>query len=149
MSQLLTLKPRMSEKAYGQSQSGTYVFDVPAEANKLTVAKAVAEQYKVTVTTVNITNLSGKNKRTFVNRRGKFVRGTRSDTKKAYVSLKDGDNIPIFAADEEAEAKQQKTQEKIQKVVDKEAKKEEKATSPRRFGIGRRAEKRTGIRGNK
>ena len=37
-----------------------------------------------------------------MNRRGKFVRGKRSDVKKAFVSLKEGDSIPVFAAAEEA-----------------------------------------------
>jgi len=119
---LISLKPRLSEKAYGQSQTGTYVFDVPSNSNKLTVALAVAEQYEVTVETVNIANINGKAKRTFISRRGKFVRGTRSDVKKAYVTLKEGDSIPIFAAEEEAEAKAQKAEEKAAKKAAKEKK---------------------------
>ncbi|HLC91940.1 MAG TPA: 50S ribosomal protein L23 [Candidatus Saccharimonadales bacterium] len=119
---LIGLKPRLSEKSYGLSQNGTYVFDVPSNANKLAVANAVVEQYGVTVMNVNIANIDGKAKRTFLNRRGKFVRGTRSDVKKAYVTLKEGDSIPIFAAEEEAEAKAKKVQEKVAKKASKEKK---------------------------
>lgn len=119
---LISLKPRMSEKAYGLSQTGIYVFDVPSDANKLTIMQTVSSQYNVTVEKVNITNINGKTKRTFISRRGKFVRGTRSDVKKAYVTLKEGDSIPIFAAEEEAEAKAKKIQEKIAKKAAKEKK---------------------------
>lgn len=114
------LKPRLSEKAYGLSQvRNTYVFDVSSDANKHTVAQAVAKQYDVQVIKVNIANIAGKNKRTFLNRRGKFVKGQRSDTKKAYVTLKDGDKLPIFAQEEEAEAKAEKVAEKVAKKTKK------------------------------
>ena len=123
MANNVDLKPRLSEKSYGKSQVlNTYVFDVPSDANKQTVAGAVAEQYEVEVIKVNITNINGKNKRTFINRRGKFVRGQRSTTKKAYVTLKEGDKLPIFAQEEEAEAKAEKAAEKAAKKATKEKK---------------------------
>jgi len=123
MSSLMDIKPRLSEKAYGLSQvRGTYVFEVPDTASKQSIAQAVAEQFEVTVTNVNTTTVKGKSKRTFINRRGKFVRGTRSDIKKAYVTLKSGDSIPIFAAEEEAEAKAEKAAEKAAKKAKKETK---------------------------
>ncbi len=123
MSKTLFLKPRLSEKSYGLSQlTNTYVFDVPKDANKLTVADAVKAQYEVIVTDVKIANVKGKSKRTFVSRRGKFVRGTRTNIKKAYVTLKEGDKLPIFAAEEEAEAKEQKAVEKAAKKASKEKK---------------------------
>lgn len=121
------LRPRLSEKAYGQSQElRTYAFLVPLTVNKQTVAKAVEEQFEVTVTKVNISRSEGKNKRTFMNRRGKFVRGTRSDSKKAYVTLKEGDSLPVFAAEEEAEKEQEKAQAAADKALAKKAKKEKK-----------------------
>lgn len=106
MSLAMVLKPRISEKAYGLSQNGnTYVFQVPADANKLSIAFAVSAQFKVTVTNVNITNLKGKTKRT-VKRGGRATTGTRCDIKKAYVTLKDGDTVAIFAnEDDKADAK--------------------------------------------
>lgn len=131
MSNLITvLRPRMSEKAYGVSQlRNTYVFDVEGDTNKHSVARAVSEQYSVTVTGVRVVNQKGKVKRT-VRKGGRPVMGRQSDVKKAYVTLKAGDTLPIFAAIEEAEAKEAETQEKIEKAVakaeKKEAKKEEK-----------------------
>ncbi|MGZ6005615.1 MAG: 50S ribosomal protein L23 [Candidatus Saccharimonadales bacterium] len=119
----LILKPRLSEKSYELSQvRNTYVFDVIGDANKHTVAQAVAKEYDVEVTKVNVANISGKNKRTFLNRRGKFVKGQRSDIKKAYVTLKEGDKLPIFAQEEEAEAKAEKVAEKAAKKAAKEKK---------------------------
>lgn len=119
----IILKPRLSEKAYGLSKArNNYVFEVPKNANKLTIANAVATQFEVTVEGVNVANVKGKSTRTFINRRGKFVRGTRSNIKKAYVTLKVGDNIPIFAAEEEAEAKEAKATAKAVKKTKKDKK---------------------------
>lgn len=102
MSKTMALKPRMSEKAYGLSQTrDTYVFAVPGDANKLTVSAAVAAQFNVTVLGVNIANVKGKPKRT-VRKGNRPGAGRRSDSKKAYVTLKSGDSIPIFAAEEQA-----------------------------------------------
>ncbi len=123
MARLIFLKPRLSEKSYGLSQqTNTYVFDVPKNTNRLSVALAIQDQYQVTVEKVNIANINGKRKRTFISRRGKFVRGTRSDVKKAYITLKEGDKLPVFAAEEEAEAKEVKAVEKAAKKAAKETK---------------------------
>jgi large subunit ribosomal protein L23 len=89
MSNLQTvLKPRMSEKAYGVSQlRNTYVFDVEGDTNKHSVARAVSEQYSVTVTSVRVVNVKGKAKRT-VRKGGRPTMGRQSDVKKAYVTFK-------------------------------------------------------------
>lgn len=116
----MIIKPRMSEKTYAQSTSGVYVFDVPTSANKHEIATAVEKAFDVTVVNVRTTTLKGKAKRLYRNRR--FENGVRNDVKKAYVQLKSGDTIPVFAAIEEAEAEAQKTEKK----ADKKAKKEEK-----------------------
>lgn len=148
----LVLKPRLSEKSYALSQEpNVYVFEVDKSANKLTVAAAVAEQFKVTVVSVNMTNVKGKKMRTFVSRRGKFVRGQRSDVKKAYVTLQEGDKLPIFDAVEEAEEKEAKLAENIKKAQDKAEKKAEKqATKGEKKGLlRRRAPERTSTRGDR
>lgn len=124
----LILQPRMSEKAYAQSQKGVYVFDVSSEVNKHSVAHAVEQQFDVVVKNVNITNIPGKAKRT-VYKGGKAVAGRESDTKKAYVTLAEGNSLPIFAAIEEEEAKQDATQEKLDKAAAKIAEKEAKKTA--------------------
>ncbi len=108
----MTLKPRMSEKAYDLSQvNNVYVFTVPTTANKQTVAQAVASQFNVTVETVNIVVQKGKQVRTIRlgNRRARPSMGQRSDLKKAYVTLKQGDHIPIFDSEEETKSDDKKT----------------------------------------
>ena len=111
----LVLRPRLSEKAYATSMAlSTYVFVVPENATKQSVAAAVAEQFGVTVTTVNITNVKGKPKRS-VRKSGRATAGSRSDFKKAYVTIPKDQNIPIFAADEADDAKEAKAKEKAAK----------------------------------
>jgi large subunit ribosomal protein L23 len=102
MSKTMTIRPRLSEKAYGQSKSNVYVFDVPSGVGKLEIASAVEGQFGVSVLTVNTANIKGKLKRT-IRRGGRQTYGKRNDVKKAYVTLKEGDSIPVFAAVEEAE----------------------------------------------
>jgi|SRR5665213_2137219 len=138
MDKQVALKPRMSEKAYAMSQTGVYVFDVPGSVNKHTVASAVTAQFDVTVETVNITNIKGKAKRTISQKGRRVSRGKQSNVKKAYVTLKKGDSIPVFAAVEEAEEKEKSTQEKVAKAMDKQAEKEAK---PGRRGLHLRHKK--------
>lgn len=98
----LIVKPRMTEKSYGLSQTAnTYVFIVPADANKISVKQAVEKQFGVGVTTVNMLVNKGKVKRSY-RKGGRSIMGVRSDTKRAYVTVKEGDTIPVFAALEEA-----------------------------------------------
>lgn len=128
MSKFTAIRPRVSEKAYAMSQTGVYVFIVPSTVNKLQIADAVTAQFDVHVTAVNTTNQKGKAVRFY--RAGKFENGTRSDMKKAYVTLAKGESIPIFAADEQEveapkEAKVVK-ETKAPKAAKKATKKEEK-----------------------
>lgn len=106
MSKTLVLKPRVSEKAYGQSSSGVYVFSVDKSANKQTIAAAVEAQFQVKVATVNTVVSKGKAKRT-IRKGGRPVAGRTSDSKKAYVTLHEGQSIALFASAEE-EAKEEK-----------------------------------------
>lgn len=117
MEKLLVLRPRLSEKSYALSElRRTYAIDVPGNSSKDMVAKAVAAQFNVTVESVNIANIKGKVKRT-VRKGGRPTLGKRSDIKKAYVTLKEGDKLPFFAEPED---------DKKSKKADKAAKKEEK-----------------------
>jgi large subunit ribosomal protein L23 len=119
---LLVLKPRMSEKTYGLSQTqNTFVFDVPTTANKHEVATAVTAQYDVGVEDVRIVLVKGKIKAS-VRKRARTIGGKRSDIKKAYVRIKDGDSLPIFAAIEQEEAAEKKAEEKAAKKAKKESK---------------------------
>jgi large subunit ribosomal protein L23 len=116
MDKQILLKPRMSEKAYALSQSsGVYVFIVPKNANKLTVGKAVAAQFDVTVEDVRIAHLPPKAKRTMYKGGRRSANGVQPGIKKAYVQIKDGDSIPIFAAEDEERARTEKLQQQLAK----------------------------------
>ena len=131
MSKSLSLRPRLSEKTYGLSAQRVYVVEVPADANKHTVARAIEAQFDVKVSKVNITNINGKAKRTIsiLGKRMVNSNGKRTDIKKAYVTLAEGNSLPFFAAIEEEEQQEAATQEKIEKAAAKQAEKEAK---PRR-----------------
>src|SRR6266576_6766049 len=101
----LSLKPRVSEKAYGLSEArNTYVFDIGAGINKFDVGSAVASQYEVGVIKVRIVSVPGKANRRYRQRGRTSLKGQRSGIRKAYVTLNEGDKLPIFAAVEEPEA---------------------------------------------
>lgn len=68
-------------------KNNQYVFEVVPEATKEDVKAAVALLFKVQVKSVQILNQKGKNKRSA---RGV---GKRSDVRKAYVSLAEGQKI--------------------------------------------------------
>lgn len=102
MNKTILLKPHVSEKTYAQSElKNVFVFDVPSELNRTQVKSAVEAQFEVTVTSVNILNVKGKAKRSYRRTSGWSV-GKRNDVKKAYVTLKEGDSIAIFASEEES-----------------------------------------------
>ena len=86
----MVLIPKVSEKAMSLADRGVYVFEVPTPANKLEVAREVAERFKVEVASVNIQVIKGKAK---VFRR---VPGRQKDVKKALVKLKSGQSITLF-----------------------------------------------------
>ena len=102
----LSSVPRMSEKTSAESlKSNNYVFTVSPTANKQQIAAAVAEQYNVTVENVRTMVQKGKVIRTV--RKGKVVPGQRPNVKKAYVTLKEGDKLDVFA-EMEAESEEAK-----------------------------------------
>jgi large subunit ribosomal protein L23 len=127
----IALRPRLSEKTYGLSESRVYVVEVPKSANKHTVVRAVEAQFEVKVARVNVTNVKGKSKR-IISLTGKRMlngEGKRADIKKAYVSLAEGHSLPFFATIEEEEQKEQAVQEKVDKAAEKQATKEAKKTA--------------------
>ena len=86
------IKPVVSEKSYGLLDSNVYTFVVHPEASKPEIHDAVEAIFGVTVVRVNTLNRNGKRKR---NRKtGTF--GSRPDTKRAFVTLADGDRIDLF-----------------------------------------------------
>lgn len=91
----LKIHPRMSEKTFAESQTGIYVFDVPARATKQQIADAVNKQFDVTAVTVNVVVAKGKVKKSY-RKGGAPVIGTRRTIKKAYVRLAEGQTLPFF-----------------------------------------------------
>lgn len=101
----LLITPKTTEKAYGLAQKNIYVFDVPMNANKQQIAEAVNAQYGVEPVTVKTLVQSGKSVR-FSRGKNRYPGTTnRQDKKKAYVTLKDGDQIQVFETPAEEEKK--------------------------------------------
>ena len=85
------IAPVVSEKSYGLLDINKYTFLVRPDANKTEIKIAVEKVFNVQVTGVNTINRPGKRKRT---RNGW---GSRPDTKRAIVSVADGQRIDIFS----------------------------------------------------
>jgi large subunit ribosomal protein L23 len=84
------LAPVISEKSYGLIDENKYTFLVHPDANKTQIKIAVEKVFNVKVTSVNTLNRQGKRKRT------RLGFGKRNDTKRAVVSLAEGDRIDLF-----------------------------------------------------
>ena len=83
--------PLISEKGTALAESANqFLFKVRPEANKIEVKRAVETLFKVKVVDVRMARYLGK-----VRRIGRSM-GRRSDWKKAYVTLKEGDKIDFF-----------------------------------------------------
>jgi large subunit ribosomal protein L23 len=88
----ILIAPVVSEKSYGLLDENKYTFEVRPDANKTEIKIAVEKIFGVKVTGVNTINRKGKTRRT---RHGV---GKRKDTKRAIVSLADGERIDIFGS---------------------------------------------------
>lgn len=86
------LEPVVSEKSYSLLDANVYTFKVHPDATKPEIRDAIREIFGVTVLKVNTLNRKGKRKR---NRRT-WTYGKRPDTKRALVTLAEGDSIDLF-----------------------------------------------------
>lgn len=68
-----------------------FAFEVEMKVNKIEIRQAIEQIFGVSVVKVNTMHVHGK-----VKRRGRSV-GKRPDWKKAIVTLKEGDTIPIWS----------------------------------------------------
>jgi large subunit ribosomal protein L23 len=84
--------PVVSEKSYALMEEGVYTFVVHPTASKPEIRDAVQSLFGVKVAKVNTLNRPGKRKR---NRRT-FTYGKRPDTKRAIVTLAEGESIDLF-----------------------------------------------------
>ncbi|NED94449.1 50S ribosomal protein L23 [Phytoactinopolyspora alkaliphila] len=87
----ILLKPVVSEKSYGLLDENKYTFLVDPGANKTEIKIAVEKVFNVKVLRVNTANRAGKRRRT------RFGVGKRPDTKRAIVTVADGQRIDIFS----------------------------------------------------
>ena len=134
------ITPRATEKAYNAQVKNQYIFYVPKSMSKQAIAEAIANEFKVTVTGVRTANRKGKATR--------FSRGKhaypgityREDHKVAYITVKEGDKIPVFEEVKAEEPKKEdaKTDKKTAKAAEK-AEKAEKKTAAK----AEKAEKKT------
>jgi large subunit ribosomal protein L23 len=83
------VKPVITEKATMASEANAVVFQVARDATKPQIKEAVESLFGVKVKAVNTTVTKGKAKRF----RGRP--GVRSDIKKAYVTLEEGNSIDV------------------------------------------------------
>ena len=90
----LIKKPIITEKATMASENGAVVFQVAMDASKPQIKEAVEAVFGVKVKAVNTVVTKGKAKKF----RGRA--GERSDKKKAYVTLKAGQDIDFMGAAE-------------------------------------------------
>ena len=81
--------PVVTEKSTMASEHGKVVFNVPLSASKKDVREAVEALFRVQVTAVNTLRRKGKSKR-FRN-----IQGQQSDTKKAIITLAEGQSIDL------------------------------------------------------
>ncbi len=86
------LEPIVSEKSFALLERNVYTFKVHPSATKPEIAKAVEQIFDVDVLNVNTLRRRGKRIR---NRRS-LTYGRRADTKRAMVTLAEGDSIELF-----------------------------------------------------
>ncbi|MBK9308085.1 MAG: 50S ribosomal protein L23 [Nitrospira sp.] len=87
----ILVQPLLTEKITGlREKTNTVGFVVHREANRVQIKQAVEALLKVKVEKVNLVNVRGK-----VKRLGRFS-GKRSDWKKAFVTLKEGEKLEMY-----------------------------------------------------
>jgi len=82
-------RPVITEKSTMASENGAVVFEVDIAASKPEIREAIESLFRVKVKSVNTVVTRGKVKR-FRGRPGR-----RKDTKKAYVTLEEGNTIDV------------------------------------------------------
>ncbi|MFN7293564.1 MAG: 50S ribosomal protein L23 [Lysobacteraceae bacterium] len=83
--------PKVSEKTARLAESNQYVFEIAKDATKDDVKAAIEQLFNVKVAAVNVANIKGKSK-AFRQRAGR-----RSDKRKAYVRLAEGQTLDVTA----------------------------------------------------
>jgi large subunit ribosomal protein L23 len=92
----IVIHPVISEKSMDEAQRGKYTFAVHDDANKVQIAAAVEELFKVTVVNVNVLTTKSKEKKGGMRR--SRIAGHTSPWRKAIVTLVPGQKIEFFEA---------------------------------------------------
>jgi len=85
------IKPVFTEKSLKMAKQGQYTFWVNSDADKASLKSQIAKMFDVHIISIKTIKKAGEKGR---NARGR--RFTKLDSKKAVVSLKDGDKIDVF-----------------------------------------------------
>jgi large subunit ribosomal protein L23 len=89
------IKPLITEKLSAMNDKGRYGFLVDLKANKIEIKKAVEKMYGVKVEAVNTLRRAGKPKSKST--QAKVVTGRTSATKKAIVTVAEGEIIDFYS----------------------------------------------------
>ncbi len=92
----IVIHPVISEKSMDEAQRGKYTFAVHDDANKVQIAAAVEELFKVEVVSVNVLTTKSKEKRGGTRR--SRIAGKTTPWRKAVVTLVPGQKIEFFEA---------------------------------------------------
>ncbi len=92
----IVIKPIVTEKMTAMGEKlNRFAFQVNTGANKIEIKQAIESLYDVTVTDVNTLNHNGKAKSRYT--KAGFISGRTNATKKAIVTLKEGDTIDFYS----------------------------------------------------
>ncbi len=92
----ILIKPIVTEKMTEKQETlNQYGFLVNKKANKIEIKKAIESLYNVTVESVNTMIYAGKRRQRHT--KSGVVKGSTNTTKKAIVSLVDGDTIDFYS----------------------------------------------------
>lgn len=89
-------RPILTEKMTMLAEKNQYAFEVDINANKIEIAKAIEKRFSVEIESIRTIRYKGKRKSQFT-RRGRLP-GSRSNWKKAIVTLKTGQTIELLEA---------------------------------------------------
>ena len=94
LSKIIIKRPIKTEKSFDQAKNGVFTFLVDLEATKNDIKKAIEREFNVHVVSVKTVVMKGKVKT--AGRKRKKVK--KSDQKKAFIKLKEGEKIDLFEA---------------------------------------------------
>ena len=85
------IRPLLTEKITAiRETKNAIAFSVHRQATRIHIRRAVEKVFSVKVASVNVMNVIGKKKR-----QGRFT-GKRSDWRKAFITLKEGEKIDLY-----------------------------------------------------